>query len=160
MGDRPIDAYDLDFDAEGRLWASEHGARGGDEINRIRAGRNYGWPSITHGVNYNGTPITPDTARAGMEQPVIHWTPSIAPSGMAFYTGDRFPRWKGNIFNGAMAGRQLRRVVLDGNRVVHQETLLEGRARIRAVEIGPDGYLYLLTDAPDGALVRLEPVTR
>ncbi len=144
--------------ATGELWANEHGARGGDEINRVLAGRNYGWPAITHGVNYDGKPISPDTARAGMEQPVIHWTPSIAPSGMAFYTGDRFPRWKGNIFNGAMAGQQLRRVVLDGNRVTHQETLLEGRARIRAVKVGPDGAIYLLTDAPrDGAMLRIEP---
>ncbi|HEX5579978.1 MAG TPA: PQQ-dependent sugar dehydrogenase [Gemmatimonadaceae bacterium] len=140
------------------LWANEHGARGGDEINRVLAGRNYGWPAITHGVNYDGTPISPDTARAGMEQPVIHWTPSIAPSGMAFYTGDRFPRWKGNIFNGSMAGQQLRRVVLDGNRVTHQEVLLKDRARIRAVEVGPDGYIYLLTDAPrDAMMLRLEP---
>jgi glucose/arabinose dehydrogenase len=141
------------------LWANEHGARGGDEINRVQPGRNYGWPAITHGVDYSGAPISPDTARAGMEQPVLHWTPSIAPSGMAFYTGDRFPRWKGNVFSGALAGQQLRRVVLDGDRAVHQEVLLEGRARVRAVKQGRDGFLYLLTDASDGALVRLEPAT-
>jgi glucose/arabinose dehydrogenase len=143
----------------GELWANEHGARGGDEINLVRAGRNYGWPAITHGVDYNGTPISPDTARAGMEQPVLHWTPSIAPSGMAFYTGDRFPQWRGNVFNGAMAGQQLRRVVLDGTRVVKQEVLLKDRGRIRAVKQGRDGYLYLLVDAPrEATMLRLEPV--
>ena len=141
----------------GELWANEHGARGGDEINRVRAGRNYGWPLITHGVDYSGARISPDTARTGLEQPLLHWTPSIAPSGMAFYTGDRFPRWRGSVFNGALAGQQLRRVVFDGDRPVRQETLLRGRARIRAVKMGPDGFLYLLTDESDGSVLRLEP---
>ena len=141
----------------GELWLNEHGARGGDEINLVRAGRNYGWPAITHGVDYSGASITPDTARPGMEQPLLHWTPSIAPSGMAIYDGDRFPRWRGHVFNGALAGQHLRRVVFDGHRPTHQESLLEGRARIRTVKVGPDGYLYLLTDASNGAVLRLEP---
>ncbi len=141
----------------GEIWAQEHGARGGDEINIARAGRNYGWPAITHGVDYSGAQISPDTARAGMEQPLLHWTPSIAPSGMAIYTGDRFPRWRGNIFNGALAGQELRRVVFDGARPVHQESLLRGRARIRTVEVSPDGYIYLLTDESNGSVLRLEP---
>lgn len=141
------------------LWATEHGARGGDEINRVLAGRNYGWPLITHGVDYDGSQISPDTARAGLEQPVAHWTPSIAPSGLAFYTGTRFPRWQGNLFAGSLAGQQLRRVVLDGNRVVKQETVLQGFGRIRTVKMGPDGYLYVLTDAPNGALLRLVPAS-
>ncbi len=140
------------------LWLNEHGPRGGDEINVVRAGLNYGWPLITHGVDYSGAIITPDTARAGLVQPLLHWTPSIAPSGMVFYTGDRFPRWRGHVFNGALAGQHLRRVVFDGERAVHQESLLRGLARIRTVKQSPDGYLYLLTDASNGSVLRLVPV--
>jgi aldose sugar dehydrogenase len=142
----------------GELWLNEHGPRGGDEINVVRAGRNYGWPVITHGADYSGAVIAEDTARAGMEQPLLHWTPSIAPSGMIFYTGDRFPNWRGNTFHGALAGQHLRRVVFEGERAVHQESLLQGRARIRTVAQGPDGFIYLLTDESNGALLRLEPV--
>ncbi len=143
----------------GQIWANEHGARGGDEINLLRAGRNYGWPAITHGVNYNGQPISSRNVAPGMEQPVLHWTPSIAPSGMAFYTGDAFPQWRGNIFNGALAGMHLRRVVLDGTRVVSQEKLLDGYGRrIRDVRNGPDGLLYLLVDDAKAPVLRLEPV--
>jgi len=142
----------------GQVWQNEHGPRGGDEINLIEAGRNYGWPLITHGIGYRGETIAQDTARAGMEQPVLHWTPSIAVSGMAFYSGDRFPAWRGNLFNGALRQAHLRRVVLDGDRVVHQEELLSDLGqRIREVKEGPDGYLYLLTDERDGAVLRLEP---
>jgi glucose/arabinose dehydrogenase len=141
----------------GELWATEHGARGGDEINLVMPGRNYGWPAITHGINYNGQPITPDTARAGMEQPVLHWTPSIATSGLTFYTGDAFPNWKGNLFAGALAGQHVRRVVLNGNRVTHQEVLLEGRGRIRTVKEAPDGSIYLLVDAANGDVLRIAP---
>jgi aldose sugar dehydrogenase len=142
----------------GELWLNEHGPRGGDEINVVRAGRNYGWPVITHGVDYSGAIIAEDTARAGMEQPLLHWTPSIAPSGMIFYTGDRFPNWRGHTFHGALAGQHLRRVVFEGERPVHQESLLQGRARIRTVAQSPDGFIYLLTDESNGALLRLEPV--
>ena len=148
--------------ATGELWTHEHGPQGGDEINVMRAGRNYGWPVITYGRNYViGTRIGEGTEKAGMEQPLLHWTPSIAPSGMAFYTGERFPRWKGSLFVGALAGQMLVRVELDGEKVVKQERLLdhpdERVGRIRDVRQGPDGLLYLLTDAGNGRLLRLEP---
>lgn len=141
----------------GAVWASEHGPRGGDELNVIHAGRNYGWPVITYGVDYDGSRIG-DTHAPGMEQPLHQWTPSIAPSGLAFYTGDRFPRWRGNLFMGALAGRDLYRLVLDGERVVAQERLLTDLGqRIRDVRQGPDGLLYVLTDEDQGRLLRLEP---
>lgn len=140
----------------GELWSHEHGPRGGDEINIIRAGLNYGWPVITYGVNYDGTPITDNTEQEGMEQPATYWTPSIAPSGMAFVSGDRYPGWQGNLMVGALVGQELRRVVLDGNEVTHQETLLHGLGRIRDVRMGPDGYLYLANET-NGTIVRLIP---
>lgn len=143
----------------GELWAHEHGPQGGDEINIIRAGVNYGWPVITYGRNYvTGTAIGEGTAKPGMAQPLLYWTPSIAPSGMAFYTGNRFPDWRGNLFVGALAGQMLVRIQLDGERIVHQERLLEGAlGRIRDVRNGPDGLLYLLIDSAQGRIVRLEP---
>ncbi|MBS4020308.1 MAG: PQQ-dependent sugar dehydrogenase [Dechloromonas sp.] len=143
----------------GALWTHEHGPQGGDEINIVRKGRNYGWPVITHGVNYViGTKIGVGTHREGLEQPLYQWTPSIAPSGMAFYVGERFPAWRGNLFVGALKYQMLVRLELDGERVVHEERLLSGReGRIRDVRQGPDGLIYLLTDAPDGKLLRLEP---
>jgi len=142
------------------LWAHEHGPQGGDEINIIRAGVNYGWPVITYGRNYvTGTKIGEGTTRPGMAQPLLQWTPSIAPSGMAFYTGERFPQWRGNLFVGALAGQMLVRLQLDGERIVRQERLLEGAlGRIRDVRNGPDGLLYLLIDSPRGRIVRLEPL--
>jgi len=141
----------------GRLWQTEHGARGGDELNLPQAGRNYGWPVITLGVNYDGQPIGSGEARmAGMEQPIHHWTPSIAPSGLAFYSADRFPAWRGNLFVGALAFRRLVRLELDGERIVREEPLLTDLGeRIRDVRQGPDGYLYLLTDDADGRLLRV-----
>jgi glucose/arabinose dehydrogenase len=141
----------------GELWEVEHGARGGDELNIVRAGRNYGWPEITLGVNYNGQPIgTGKQSLPGMEQPIHHWTPSIAPSGMAFYTADRFPAWKGSLFVGALAHHKLVRLTLDGDRVVAEEHLLADRGkRIRDVRVGPDGYVYVLTDEADGELWRV-----
>jgi glucose/arabinose dehydrogenase len=144
----------------GQLWTHEHGPQGGDEINIIRAGVNYGWPVITFGRNYgSGTPIGEGTAKPGMAQPLYHWTPSIAPSGMAFYTGDRFPAWQGNLFVGALRDQMLVRLQLDGPQVVHEERLLQGSiGRIRDVRNGPDGFLYLLTDSPQGIIARLEPV--
>ena len=143
----------------GRLWVHEHGPQGGDEINVIRPGANYGWPVITYGVNYGiGTKIGEGTRKAGMEQPIYYWVPSIAPSGMAFYTGDAFPRWKGHLFVGALRDQMLVRLALDGEKIVKEERMLKGAlGRIRDVRAGPDGYLYLLTDEPNGALVRLEP---
>jgi aldose sugar dehydrogenase len=143
----------------GRLWTHEHGPQGGDEINVIRAGVNYGWPVITYGVNYgSGTKIGEGTAKPGMAQPLYYWVPSIAPSGMAFYTGDRFPRWKGNLFVGALKDEMLVRLELDGEKVTKEERLIQGvLGRIRDVRIGPDGLIYLLTDESSGVLARLEP---
>ncbi len=144
--------------ATGQIWIHEHGPRGGDEINVVTGGANYGWPVVTHGREYSGGSIGVGAEAPGMTPPVLHWTPSIAPSGMAFYTGDRFPRWQGDLFVGALAGRHLRRVVLRGRTVVEEEVLLQGRlGRIRDVRQGPDGHLWLLTDARNGALYRLDP---
>ena len=141
----------------GLVWQHEHGPRGGDEVNIIEAGKNYGWPLITYGEEYFGGKIG-DTAKRGLEQPLLYWTPSIAPSGMAYYTASAFPNWKGDLFVGALAGRHLRRLEVEGRRVVRQEVLLlDTLGRIRDVRQGPDGYLYLLTDERDGALYRLEP---
>lgn len=145
----------------GELWAIEHGARGGDEINIIRAGNNYGWPVISYGRNYDMTSIGEGTTKEGMEQPIYYWDPSIAPSGMAFYGGKAFPDWQGNLFVGALAGTALVRLELDGNTVVAEERLLEDRGdRIRDVAEGPDGALYLLVDSDDGAVLRLSPEGR
>jgi aldose sugar dehydrogenase len=142
----------------GKLWTVEHGARGGDEVNIPLAGKNYGWPVITYGRDYSGLKIGEGTAKAGMEQPVYYWDPSIAPSGMAFYTGSLFPEWKGNLFVGALRGQALHRLVLDGERVVGEEVLLGDLGeRIRDVRSGPDGALWLLTDSPDGRVLRLVP---
>ncbi|MDX1594278.1 MAG: PQQ-dependent sugar dehydrogenase [Gammaproteobacteria bacterium] len=142
----------------GELWTHEHGPQGGDEINIVRPGRNYGWPVITYGKEYVTGFEIGDTHREGMEQPLHYWVPSIAPSGMAFYTGDKFPDWQGDLFVGSLKFELLVRLELDGGKVVEETRLLEDRlGRIRDVETGPDGYLYLLTDEPDGKLVRLEP---
>ena len=143
----------------GLVWQHEHGPRGGDEVNIVEAGRNYGWPVITYGREYSGAEVSPLTEAPGMEQPVIYWVPSIAPSGMSFYSGEAFAGWQGNVFVGALAGQHLRRLVVEGREVVHQEVLLQGQlGRIRDVRQGPDGFLYLLTDARNGALLRLEPI--
>jgi glucose/arabinose dehydrogenase len=145
---------------DGMLWIHEHGPRGGDELNRVLPGRNYGWPVITHGVNYIGTRIGAGiTEHPGMEQPLVHWTPSIAPSGMAFLLSPRYgPQWQGNLFVGALRGQHLLRLQLDGTRVVAQQRLLEDLGqRIRDVRQGPDGLLYLLTDERNGQLIRLLP---
>jgi glucose/arabinose dehydrogenase len=145
----------------GRLWACEHGPKGGDELNLIDKGKNYGWPVITHGRDYDGSPIGLGTHRHGLEQPVRHWTPAIAPSGLCLYRGAVFPAWRGNLFLGGLKSQILVRLELDaaGTRVIHEERLLRHRiGRIRAVKPGPDGKLYLLTDESPGALWRLEPV--
>lgn len=143
----------------GELWTHEHGPQGGDEINVIRAGVNYGWPVITYGVNYIiGTKIGEGTHKPGMAQPLHYWVPSIAPSGMAFYTGDQFPRWRGDLFVGALKDQMLVRLRLDGEKVVHEERMLKNAlGRIRDVRQGPDGFIYLLTDEDQGGLFRLEP---
>jgi glucose/arabinose dehydrogenase len=145
---------------DGRLWIHEHGPQGGDEINLPRAGANYGWPLTSHGVHYGGGEVGSGMAGSGaLEAPIHHWTPSTAPSGMAFLGGDRYgPAWRGNLFVGALVGRHLARLQLDGPRVVAEEKLLQDfDQRIRDVRMGPDGYLYLLTDDRRGQLVRLRP---
>ena len=146
----------------GELWTHEHGPQGGDEVNVMRAGRNYGWPVITHGVNYGiGTRIGEGTSRPGMEQPLKIWIPSIAPSGMAFYAGKAFQGWSGNLLVGALRGESLHRLELDGEKVVREEVLLKSQVgRIRDVRVGPDGLVYLLTDERAGQLLRLEPQPR
>lgn len=138
------------------IWIHEHGPRGGDEINILRGGANYGWPVVTYGREYSGGSIGIGAEAPGMEPPLLHWTPSIAPSGMAFYTGAEFPHWRGDLFVGALAAQHLRRVVVRGGEVVEQEPLLEWQVgRIRDVRQGPDGALWILTDARRGALYRL-----
>jgi glucose/arabinose dehydrogenase len=141
------------------VWINEHGPKGGDELNLLKPGANYGWPAVTYGVDYSGAIISDKTSAPGMEQPITYWTPSIAPSGMIFYTGDEFPKWKGDIFLGALAGTHLHRVKLDGQRVAEQETLLlEMGERVRDVRQGPDGDIYIVTDDPsDGKVIKLEP---
>jgi aldose sugar dehydrogenase len=143
----------------GQLWVSEHGPRGGDEINAIAKGKNYGFPVIGYGRDYNGKAINGDrTAQAGMEQPVYFWTPDIAPAGISFYTGKLFPRWQQSLFVGALAGKHLVRLVLNGERVTAEERLLtELDSRIRDVQQGPDGALYVMTDRDGGRIVRLVP---
>lgn len=143
----------------GELWIHEHGPQGGDELNVVRAGANYGWPAVSYGVNYGvGTRIGEGTQKPGTEQPVHVWVPSIAPSGMAFYTGDAFPRWKNNLLVGGLRGRTLVRLVLDGERVLSEERMLTNElGRIRDVRVGPDGMVYLLIDSDHGLLVRVEP---
>ncbi len=138
------------------LWETEHGPRGGDELNHIKPGLNYGWPVVTFGINYNGTPITDKTTAPGFESPVEHWAPSPALSGMSFLTGDKLPGWKGDVFLGALAGQKLIRVRLDGDTVVEQENLLQGSGRVRDVREFDDGFLYVVYDSP-GKIVRLVP---
>jgi glucose/arabinose dehydrogenase len=144
----------------GELWATEHGPQGGDELNVVRAGKNYGWPLITYGRNYGiGTRIGEEGPKPGFEQPLTYWVPvSVAPSGMAFVTSERYPGWQGSLLIGTLRGQKLLRLTLDGTRVVAEEEQL-GRlnARIRDVRQGPDGWLYVLTDSADGQLLRLKP---
>jgi glucose/arabinose dehydrogenase len=145
--------------ADGKLWEQEHGAKGGDEINLIVAGHNYGWPLVSHGVNYDGSPVgTGKATMAGVDDPLWDWTPSIAPSGMAFYTGDLFPAWKGNLFNGALKFQLLSRLEIKDGKVIKEERMLQGlNERIRDVRQGPDGALYLLTDNSAGRILRVAP---
>jgi len=142
----------------GKLWEHEHGPRGGDEINIIEKGKNYGWPVIGYGIDYNGARIHESTHKQGMEQPLKYWVPSIAPSGMAFYTGSLLPGWRGNVFVGALVGQLLVRLEVDGDKVGKEERLLQGlRERIRDVRDGPDGALWLATDSSSGRILRITP---
>ena len=142
----------------GKLWEHEHGPRGGDEVNLIEKGKNYGWPVIGYGIDYSGAKIHESTQKAGMEQPLKYWVPSIAPSGMTFYTGNVFAPWRGSLFVGALAGQLLVRLELDGDKVVREERLLQQlRERIRDVREGPDGALWLATDSSSGRILRLTP---
>ena len=145
--------------ADGKLWEQEHGPMGGDEINIIEKGQNYGWPRVSYGVNYDGTPVGNGKATMdGVTDPVWHWTPSIAPSGMTFYTGDLIPGWKGNLLNGALKFELLSRLELKGDKVLKEERLLQNmRERIRDVRQGPDGAVYLVTDNASGRILRIVP---
>ena len=159
-GHRNIQAAAL-HPTTGELWEVEHGTRGGDEVNIARKGKDYGWPTIAYGIEYGGGTITGGIQQqAGMEQPVYYWDPNIAPSGMAFYTGDLFPSWKGSLFVGALKDQMLVRLTLDGDKVVGEERLLQDmqpRDRIRDVRQGPDGAVYLLTDNAKGRILKLTP---
>lgn len=140
----------------GLLWAVEHGPRGGGELNLIRRGANYGWPLVTHGVNYDGTIISPFTEKEGLESPVIHWTPSIAVGSLAFYRGDQFPNWQGDAFVTALAGQKLVRLVIRNQKVHQQEEFLQRSGRIRDLRIRQDGGFFVIYDEP-GQIVRLVP---
>lgn len=156
-GHRNIQGLAVDA-AANRIWMHEHGPRGGDELNLIEPGRNYGWPAITYGVDYSGAQISPYTEMKGMEQPLIHWTPSVAPAGMALYDAALFPAWRGDLFVSTLVERSVRRVDLDGGKVKGQEILFaEIGERLRDVRVGPDGALYLLTDLAQGRVLRVSP---
>ena len=139
----------------GKIWTHEHGPKGGDEINIIKAGKNYGWPKITYGINYNGTKMTDHTSLPGMEQPLHYWVPSIAPSGMDFVTSDKYPEWKGNIMVGSLKFKYLNRVVLKGNKVIKEEKLLEDLGRVRTIKQAPDGFIYVAIEQL--GIVRIVP---
>jgi glucose/arabinose dehydrogenase len=160
-GNRNPQGLDLD-PRTGEIWSTEHGPRGGDELNWIRRGANYGWPVITHGINYNGKPITDRTDAPGMEQPVHQWTPSIAVCGIDFYEGGRFPHWNGDLFVGGLQSEHLERFKLDGSTVVEHEIVLRGLGRVRDVSTGPDGLLYVVLNSNrkggPGGVYRLVPV--
>lgn len=157
-GHRNIQGIDLQ-PGTNKVWSVEHGPQGGDEVNSPEPGKNYGWPVITYGEQYGGGELEESVGfkNEGMEQPIWHWTPSIAVSGMNFYEGDKFPEWQGNILAGALRGQKVARLEVDGDRIIHQEVMDMGY-RIRAVKVGPDGYIYLLTDERENAkILRLRP---
>ena len=159
-GHRNVQAADL-HPQTNELWTVEHGARGGDELNRVEARKNYGWPVITYGVDYSGAKIGEGTAKQGMEQPVYYWDPVIAPSGMTFYAGSVFQEWKGNILIGSLTPGALVRLVMKGNKVAREERYLgDLQERIRDVQQGPDGLLYLVTDSRNGRVLRVSPASR
>jgi aldose sugar dehydrogenase len=154
-GHRNIQGMALDPES-GRVWANEHGSRGGDELNLIEAGENYGWPEVTYSREYWYTRITDETSKPGMVDPKVVWTPAQAPSGLLFYTGDAFPEWQGDLFSGGLQGEQVRRIILDGETVIGEEKIPIGR-RVRDVRQGPDGFIYVLTGHDSGELIRIVP---
>ncbi|MFN5422963.1 MAG: PQQ-dependent sugar dehydrogenase [bacterium] len=141
----------------GLIWETEHGPRGGDELNIIKSGVNFGWPVITYGINYDGKPISPISKKEGMQQPITYWIPSIAPSGLTFVTGDKYPAWKGSILAGSLRFNYVNRCIIKDNKVVDQEKILLNIGRVRNVEMGKDGYLYVSVEGP-GAVYRLKPL--
>ncbi|MEZ5589350.1 MAG: PQQ-dependent sugar dehydrogenase [Gammaproteobacteria bacterium] len=156
-GNRNVQGATLQPDT-GLIWIQEHGPRGGDELNIVQAGANYGWPKVTYGINYNGTKLSDLQQAPGIIDPIYYWDPSIAPSGLMFYNADQFPGWRGNLFVGALKFQLLVRLELDGQHVVHEERLLNNEfGRIRDVRQGPDGLIYLLNDSSDGQVLRLQP---
>lgn len=153
-GHRNIQGLAVDPSTQ-RVWGNEHGARGGDELNEIKKGANYGWPVVTHSIEYSGQTITNERSRPGIVDPLVVWTPCPAPSGLVFYTGNRYPNWRGDLFSGGLAGSDVRRIDLDANgRVVGQEQLNVGQ-RVRDVRQGPDGFMYVITD--NGNMIRIVP---
>jgi glucose/arabinose dehydrogenase len=156
-GHRNIQGLAIDT-ATGQIWATEHGARGGDELNQLQPGQNYGWPVVTHSLEYSGGQITSERSRPGMVDPNVIWTPSIAPSGLAVYRGDRYPQWQGHLFAGGLVSQDIRRIELDPEGNVITQTSIAIGQRVRDVRQGPDGFLYVLTDESEGRLIRLDPV--
>ena len=156
-GHRNIQGLDVDPET-GVVWSTEHGPRGGDELNRIQPGENYGWPVVTHGREYSGGEVTSERSRPGMVDPLQIWTPSKAPSGLVVYRGDRYPTWQGQLFSGGLVTRDVRRIELDDAGTVVNESAIDIGQRVRDVREGPDGWLYVLTDEPNGRLIRLEPM--
>lgn len=155
-GHRNIQALALDA-ATGQIWSTEHGSRGGDELNRLKAGANYGWPLVTYSEEYSGGPISDAVSRPGLVDPILYWTPAIAPSGLAVYRGDRYPQWQGQLFAGGLVAQALLRLELDDQGQLVNEARIPIGQRVRDVRQGPDGLLYVLTDAPNGRLIRLDP---
>ncbi len=148
----------LAVDGDGRIWLHEHGAQGGDELNLLKPGANYGWPATTYGVNYSGAYVSPFRTAPGIEAPVTHWTPSIAPSGLAAYTGDAFPAFRGDLFVGALVDQDIKRLEMEGTELVRETSVFdEIGERVRDVRMGPDGFLYVLTDGEGGKILRISP---
>ncbi|MEL7350590.1 MAG: PQQ-dependent sugar dehydrogenase [Cyanobacteria bacterium P01_A01_bin.116] len=155
-GHRNIQGVALDA-ATGQVWATEHGSKGGDELNRIAAGENYGWPVVTHSQEYFGGEISSERSRPGMVDPLVVWTPAIAPSGLAVYRGEQVPQWQGDLFAGGLVSQSVQHIKLDDSGAVLSQTPIDIGQRVREIDQGPDGFLYVLTDDPNGRLVRLEP---
>jgi glucose/arabinose dehydrogenase len=158
-GHRNIQGLSLDPETN-QVWSTEHGSRGGDELNRLEPGENYGWPVVTYSEEYSGGPVSTEQSRPGMVDPITYWTPSIAPSGLAVYRGDRYPQWQGQLFAGGLVSQDVKRIELDASSgsVVNETSIPIGQ-RVRSVSQGPDGFLYVLTDESNGRLIRLEPAS-